>query len=249
MLFPPALLPSGPPHSRPPAPQPHLGPEFPVSLDSAWPPRPRSSSPASTTTERPMMSHTFGGGVVRGGGGGDQALSHHPDPPAPPLPSSPPPSAVCPPYGTLLGPQRRPTRCPDPRRAVGQQWGQSGLRAAPPAAPGTPQAHPVLVLRPPVALPVRVVVVPAAAGRRWGVRRGRPPIPSIPLVCPWPHWGAPVLCGAVPIPCRAVPIPHWGVPVPTGVSLFPTGVSLFPTGVSLSITAISPSHHAVPFPR
>lgn len=37
----------------------HLSPEFPVTLDRGWPPRPRSSSPSSITRLRPITSHTF----------------------------------------------------------------------------------------------------------------------------------------------------------------------------------------------
>lgn len=38
--------------------QTHLSPEFPVSFDRGWPPRPKSSAPASTTSDRPITSHT-----------------------------------------------------------------------------------------------------------------------------------------------------------------------------------------------
>lgn len=36
----------------------HRWPELPVSLERAWLPRPKSSSPASTTNDRPITSHT-----------------------------------------------------------------------------------------------------------------------------------------------------------------------------------------------
>lgn len=39
----------------------YLSPEFPVTLDKGWPPRPRSSSPSSMTRLRPITSHTYEG--------------------------------------------------------------------------------------------------------------------------------------------------------------------------------------------
>lgn len=57
------------PLSKPPLEPPssaHPGPELPVTRDSGWDPRPRSSSPSATTTERPMMSETWGGESLGG---------------------------------------------------------------------------------------------------------------------------------------------------------------------------------------
>lgn len=198
MLFPPAPLPSGPPHTRPPAPQPHLGPEFPVSLDSAWPPRPRSSSPASTTTERPMMSHTFGGGVVRGGGGGDQALSHHPDPPAPPPPLQSPTFSRVSSIRNAARPSasahtlpRSPACC---GAAMGSEWAPSRPPSGPRHPPGSPGARPAA----PRGTPRQGCSGPRSCREEMGGEEGASPHPIhplglslAPLGCPRPLWGCP----------------------------------------------------------
>lgn len=166
----------------------HLGPEFPVTRDRGWEPRPRSSSPASTTTERPMMSQTWGAHGARAR-----------DPPQRFGAQGGPPS---PPHGLTFRressmrkaarPSASAQMLPRSPACYGAEWGGQGRpQNSPPhpPVPGVPQAHPVLVLRSPVALPVRVEMVPAAVGGTWGE------------------------VGVSPFPI-GVPVPHWGVPVP-----------------------------------
>lgn len=111
---------------------------------------------------------------------------------APPAAS---PSGASPPCGSWLCLQHQPRCSPGPRCAAVEHSGRGeGGSGSPPLSPTErprPPAHPVLVLGSPVALAVRVEVVPAAAGVR-GRHRVRPgclhpqtrgcPVP-IPMSC------------------------------------------------------------------
>lgn len=225
----------------------HLGPEFPVTRDRGWEPRPRSSSPASTTTERPMMSQTWG---AHGAGARDppQIFGVQGGPPSPPhsltfrRESS---------MRKAARPSASAQMLPRSPACYGAEWGGQGDPKAPPPhplVPGVPQAHPVLVLGSPVALPVRVEMVPAAVGGGRGVRSG---CPRSPLGCPHSPLGSLFPTGVSLFSIRALPFPSWGPhsplgspfpigvspfpnrasPFPIGMSPFPIGVSLFPTGV------------------